>query len=91
MRFAAFIVHFLLYAITLGIAYAIANGVWIQDGLDLNANLAGYHSLAVTCLAIAPFVLALVAMVARPLAVFVLFYLVGAVLTAPFALARFAG
>jgi len=91
MRFAAFLLRFLSYAIVLGIAYGIANGVWIKDGLDLNSSLAGYRALAIACLAIAPFVLAFVAIVARPLAVFVLFYLVGALLTAPFVLARFAG
>lgn len=91
MRFAAFILRFLLYAVVLGVAYGIANGFWIQDGLDLNESLAGYHSVAIAALAIAPFVLALVGIVARPVAVFVLFYLVGAVLTAPFALSRFVG
>jgi len=91
MRFATFIVRFLVYAIVLGVAYAISQNFWAQNGLDLNPNVAGYHALAVTVLTAAPFVLALVAIVARPLAIFVLFYLVGAALTAPFALARFAG
>lgn len=91
MRFAVFIVRFLAYAIVLGIAYGIAQGYWTHEGLDLNADLAHYHALAVAVLMAAPIVLAIVASVARPLAIFVLCYLVGAVLTAPFALARLAG
>ena len=91
MRFAVFIVRFLTYAIVLGIAYGISQGYWSREGLDLNADLGAYHAAAVPVLMAAPLVLAIVATVARPLAIFILFYLVGAVLTAPFALARLAG
>lgn len=89
MAFAMFIVRFLVYAIVLGGAYSIAQLFWTRNGLDFNSDLSGMHALAVTVLTFAPLVLALVAIVARPLAIFVLFYVVGAVLTAPFALARF--
>jgi hypothetical protein len=91
MRFATFVLRFLSYAIVLGIAYGVAQNFWVQRGLDLNENLAGYHTVAITALTLAPLVLAVVAIVARRLAVFVLFYLVGAVLTAPFALSHVAG
>jgi len=91
MRFAAFIVRFLAYSLVLWLAYAIAQAQWTNTDLDLNDALAGLHSAAVVVIAIAPLALAIVAIVARPLAIFVLFYLVGAVVTAPFALARFGG
>lgn len=91
MKFAVFIVRFLIYAIVLGVTYGIAQALWASHDLDTNSNLNGVHALGVTVLMVAPIVLAIVAMVARPVAIFVLFYLIGAVLTAPFALARFAG
>ena len=91
MRFAVFIVRFLAYAIVLGIAYGIAQGFWTREGLDQSGDLANYHAVAVAVLMAAPLVLAIVATVARSLAIFVLCYLAGAVLTAPFALARLAG
>jgi hypothetical protein len=91
MRFATFVLRFLSFAIVLGVAYGIAQNVWVQQGLDLNESLAGYHATAIAALTLAPLVLAIVAIFARPLAVFVLFYLVGAVLTAPFALAHVVG
>lgn len=91
MRFATLVLRFLSYAIVLGVAYGIAQHFWVQQGLDLNDSLDGYHAVATAALTVAPLVLAVVAIVARPLAVFVLFYLVGAVLTAPFALAHFVG
>ena len=89
MAFAMFILRFLVYAFVLGIAYAISQYFWTSNGLDLVSDLLGLHALGVTLLTFAPLILALLALVARPLATFVLFYLVGAVLTAPFALARF--
>lgn len=89
MAFAMFILRFLAYAVVLGVTYAVAQMFWTRNGLDLVADLLGLHSLGVAVLTFAPLVLALVAIVARPLAIFILFYVVGAVLTAPFALARF--
>ncbi|HEY1728487.1 MAG TPA: hypothetical protein VGG22_08960 [Candidatus Baltobacteraceae bacterium] len=91
MRFAAFIVRFLAYSLVLWVAYAIAQAEWTNASLDLNDALTGLHSLGIAVLTVAPLVLAIVAIVARPVAIFVLFYLVGAVVTAPFALARFGG
>lgn len=91
MRFATFILRFLSYAIVLGAAYSVAEHYWVKEGLDLNESVSGYHAIATTVLTFAPVVLAFVASVARLLAIFVLFYLAGVVLTAPFALARLAG
>ena len=91
MRFASFIVRFLAYSVVLWAAYAIAQMQWTNADLDTNDSLLGFHALGVTILTISPIVLAVVAIVARQVAIFALFYLVGAVLTAPFALARFGG
>jgi len=91
MRFASFIVRFLGYSLVLWAAYAIAQSLWTHAGLDLNEGFDGLHSQGITILTVAPLVLAIIAIIARPVAIFVLFYLVGAVLTAPFALARFGG
>jgi hypothetical protein len=91
MRFASFIVRFLGYSIVLWLSYALAQAQWTNADLDLDDNMLSLHSIGITVLTISPLVLAIVAIVARPLALFVLFYLVGAVLTAPFALARFGG
>lgn len=84
----AFLLRFLLYAIVIGVAYSIAQRFWVQDNLDMSAPLAGIHAIGTAILIFAPFVLAVVALIARPLAIFVLFYLVGAMLTAPFVFAR---
>jgi hypothetical protein len=91
VRFAIFLLRFLIYAIVLGATYAIAQALWASHDLEAYSDLNGVHALGVTVLMVAPIALAVIAIVARPLAIFVLFYLVGAVLTAPFALARFAG
>jgi hypothetical protein len=89
--FASFIVRFLVYAIVLGISYGIAQNVWTQDNLDANVAFSQLHAAGTTVIFVAPVVLALLAAVARPVAIFVLFYIVGAMMTAPFALARFVG
>jgi hypothetical protein len=91
MRFAAFILRFLAYAIVLGATYGVAQSFWINRGLDLDTELSGFHAAGVTVLTFAPLGLAIIAIVARPVAIFGLFFLVGAMLTAPFALGRFAG
>ena len=91
MRFAAFIVRFLAYSLVLWAAYAIAQLQWTNANLDLNDSFTGLHAHGVAILTIAPLVLAVVAIFARRIAIFVLFYLVGVVVTAPFALARFGG
>ena len=89
MAFATFIIRFLVYAVALGVTYSIAQMLWTRNGLDLVGDLLGLHNLGVTVLTFSPLVLALIAVGARLLAVFALFFIMGAVLTAPFALARF--
>jgi hypothetical protein len=88
MGFATFLLRFIGYAIVMAIAYGIANFFWAQNGLDFVDTVQGLHSLAVVVVGVAPLILALVAIVARPVAVFLLFYIAGAIVTAPFALAR---
>jgi len=88
---AAFLLRFLLNAIVIGAAYTIAQSFWTRIGLDVNPAFDGLHALGMAILIFAPFALAVVGIVARPFAIFVLFYLVGAMLTAPFALGRYAG
>ena len=85
-----FLLRFLVYAIVIGVAYSVAQSFWVQDNLDTSTTFAGVHAIGTAILIVAPFVLAIVAAIARPLAIFVLFFLVGAMLTAPFALARVA-
>ncbi len=88
---AGFIVRLAVYAILLGIAARLAQFWWDQRGLGDVAVLQSLHDTAVAVLALAPIALALVGIgPLRPLAVFVAWFLVGAALTAPFALARLA-
>ncbi len=89
---AAFVVRLAGYAILLGITARLAQWLWDQRGLDTVAALAAPHDTAVAVLALAPIVLALVGVRAlRRVATFIAWFLVGAALTAPFALARLAG
>ena len=87
-----FLVRLVVYALILGIVSRIAEYVWVQHGLDGSIALQPLHDAGVTTLVIAPIVLALIGFGPfRAVAVFVAAFLVGAALTAPFALARFAG
>jgi hypothetical protein len=88
MSFASFLLRFIGYAFVMALTYEVGQFFWTQSGLDMVDQLVGIHSIGVAIVALAPLVLALIAVVARPLATFALFYLVGAILTAPFALAR---
>jgi hypothetical protein len=88
---AGFIVRLAGYAILLGVAARLAQYLWEQRGLGDVLALQSQHDTAVAVLALAPVVLALIGIGAlRPVAVFVAWFLVGAALTAPFALARLA-
>ena len=84
--FAGFIGRLIAYVVVVGVALAIANGVWNFLDLDRNDQLAMLRDQVTPLLALAPVVCALIAGLSRPLAVFALCYVVGAVLTAPFAL-----
>ncbi|HXP91861.1 MAG TPA: hypothetical protein VN905_00190 [Candidatus Binatia bacterium] len=84
--FAGFIVRVITYVVVIGVALAIANSIWNFLDLDRSEELAALRNQVTPMLAIAPVVCALVAGPARSLGVFAVFYVVGAVLTAPFAL-----
>ena len=89
---AAFVVRLAAYAILLGMAGRLAEWLWDQRALDAVIELQSLHDTAITVLAVAPIALALIGFRAlRPLAVFLAAFLIGAVLTAPFAFARLAG
>jgi len=86
--FASFLIRFVGYALVMAVAYSLGSYLWTRNGLDGVDALSGFRALGFLLFVFAPFCLALVGVVARPLALFVLFYLVGAMLTAPFAFAR---
>jgi hypothetical protein len=87
-----FLIRLVGYAFALGIVARIAESLWVSHGLDGSIALQPFHDAGVTTLVIAPIVLALLGFgPLRPLAVFVAAFLIGAAITAPFALARFAG
>jgi hypothetical protein len=89
---AAFIVRLAAYAILLGVTARLAQWLWDRRGLDDVLVLQSPHDTAVAVLALAPIVLALVGVRGlRRVAIFIAWFLVGAALTAPFALARLAG
>ncbi len=84
--FAGFIGRVIAYVVIIGVALALANSIWNFLDLDRSDQLAALRSQVTPMLAIAPIVCAFVAGLARPLGVFAVSYVVGAVLTAPFAL-----
>lgn len=89
--FAAFVVRLAAYAIVLGIASRLADWLWVSRGLGGVGLLAAAHDNALAALAVAPVVLALGFGPLRRVAIFAAGFLIGAALTAPFALARFGG
>jgi hypothetical protein len=84
--FAAFVGRVIAYVFVVGIALAVAGAIWNFLDLDRNDTLAALRGEWTPLLAIAPIVCALIGGFMRPLGVFAVFYVVGAVLTAPFAL-----
>jgi hypothetical protein len=84
--FAGFLARVIVYVVIIGVALAIANGIWNFLDLDRNDQLAALRDQVTPLLGIAPVACALIAGLARPLGVFAVSYVVGAVLTAPFAL-----
>ncbi len=87
-----FLIRLVAYAFALGIVARIAESLWVAHGLDGSITLQPFHDAGVTTLVIAPIVLAVLGFgPLRSLAVFVAAFLIGAAITAPFALARFAG
>jgi hypothetical protein len=89
---AGFLIRLVAYAVALGIVSRIAEYLWVQRGLDGSIALQPLHDAGITTLVIAPIVLAVIGFgPLRPVAIFIATFLIGAALTAPFALARFAG
>ncbi len=87
----AFIIRLVGYALLVGIPARIAEYFWERAALDQAEPLQSSHDIAVTVVLIAPFILALIGFgPLRRAAIFVALYIAGAVLTAPFAFARFA-
>lgn len=84
--FAGFIGRVIAYVLVIGIALAIANAAWNFLDLDRNDTLAALRAQVTPLFAVAPIACAILAGVARPLGVFAAFFVVGAILTAPFAL-----
>jgi hypothetical protein len=84
-----YIMRLVGYALVVGIPARLAEWIWQQKNIDTVDQLQGPHSTAVVVLEIAPFVLALFGFGRlRNLAVFIALVIDGALLTAPFALAR---
>jgi uncharacterized membrane protein YvlD (DUF360 family) len=89
---AGFLIRLVAYAVALGVVSRIAEYLWVQRGLDGSIALQPLHDAGITTLVIAPVVLAVIGFGRlRPVAIFLATFLIGAALTAPFALARFAG
>lgn len=89
---AGFIIRLAGYALLLEAVLRIAQAVWVRDGLDAIAGLQPLHDAGLYTLYAAPIVLALVGVgPLRRAAIFIAFFLAGAALTAPFAIARVAG
>jgi hypothetical protein len=94
-----FVFRCVVYAMVVAIAFAVARLEWSMLGLDslsggaaeAAANIAVWHDRLPIGLILAILVLALAGAVARLLAVFFLWALIGAILTAPFAIAHAAG
>jgi hypothetical protein len=87
-----FLIRLVVYAIVLGVVSRIAEYLWVQRALDGSSALQPFHDAGITTLVIAPIVLALLGVgKLRALTIFIAAFLIGAALTAPFALARFAG
>lgn len=83
---AGFIGRVVAYLVVIGLALALANALWNFLDLDRNDALAALRAEVTPLLAGVPVVCALLAGIARPLGVFTASFVVGALLTAPFAL-----
>lgn len=86
-----FVIRLIGYALLLGFAARLADELWGRDGLDRIGALQSFHDHGMLLLYVAAVVLALVGFGRwRTLAIFAGFFLAGAALTAPFAIARVA-
>ncbi len=89
---AGFIVRLVAYALAFGLAVRVASALWAQNGLDGAIDAQPFHDWGLEVLLVAPLPLALFGFGAlRQAAFFIAALLIGAALTAPFAVARFTG
>lgn len=89
---AGFVIRLVCYALAFGLAVRIASVLWAQNGLDGAVDLQPFHDWGVEVLIVAPLPLALFGFGAlRQAAFFIAAVLIGAAVTAPFAIARFTG
>ncbi len=89
---AGFVIRLVGYALAFGLVSRIASVFWEQYGLDGSIDLQPFHDLGVEVLLIAPLPLALFGFGSlRQATFFIAAILIGAALTAPFAVARFSG
>ena len=87
----AFIVRLVGYGLVIGIPARIAEYAWERLGLDRVAMLQAPHDQAILIASIATVGVSLVGFgPLRRIAIFIAFYIAGALLTAPFAFARLA-
>jgi hypothetical protein len=87
-----FVIRLIGYALLLGLSAQVANALWSHHGLDAIGALRSFHDKATLLLYVAAIVLALIGFGRlRAPAIFIGFFLAGAALTAPFAIARVVG
>ena len=87
-----FVIRLVGWVLLLGCTARIADAVWANDGLSGIVGLQSFHDGGMIALIAAPIILALAGFgPLRGLAMFVGFFLAGAALTAPFAIARVVG
>jgi hypothetical protein len=95
----AFIARFVLYALGIGLATAIARVEWTSLALDAAANgvgpnaasLAALYARAPVLIGLATILLTALASVSRLLATLLVWAVIAAIVVAPFAIARAAG
>jgi hypothetical protein len=89
---AGFVIRLVAYALVFGLVSRVASAWWVQNGLDGSIDLQPFHDWGVEVLLVAPLPLALLGFGAlRQATLFIAALLIGAALTAPFAVARFSG
>lgn len=85
---AGFIGRVIAYTFVIGVTVLVAQYLWAQLNLDQSDALVAARATATPLLAASPLICAAIGTVTRPLGIFGVFYVVGAVLTAPFALSH---
>jgi hypothetical protein len=83
---AGFIGRTIAYTLVIGVTSWIAQYLWGELNLDQNDAFVAARQTVTPLIAASPLICAAIGTAARPLGIFGVFYVVGAVLTAPFAL-----